>query len=186
MAITNTMLLQIRISQHNDEVAFKELYYVHYKELFRFAKTFLQRKEIVEEALQDVFTKIWINRSGLYNIQNIRVYLFKSVKNKCLDYLEKENLLNHFELDEVKVNIGHLSRTPEDILVSAEMLAHINETLQALPTKCKIIFQLVKEENLRYKEVADILDISLKTVENQIGIALKKISHAINLHHKRY
>ncbi len=186
MATTNTMLLQIRISQHNDEVAFKELYYVHYKELFRFAKTFLQRKELVEEALQDVFTKIWINRSGLHNIQNLRVYLFKSVKNKCLDYLEKEILLNHFELDEVKVNIGHLSRTPEDILVSAEMLAHINEALQALPTKCKIIFQLVKEENLKYKEVAEILDISLKTVENQIGIALKKISHAINLHHKRY
>lgn len=186
MGTTNTMLLQIRISQHNDEVAFKELYYVHYKELFRFAKTFLQRKELVEEALQDVFTKIWINRIGLYNIQNLRVYLFKSVKNKCLDYLEKENLLNHFELDEVKVNIGHLSRTPEDILISAEMLAHINKTLQTLPTKCKIIFQLVKEENLRYKEVAEILDISLKTVENQVGIALKKISHAINLHHKRY
>jgi len=180
------MLLQIRISQYNDEIAFKELYYVHYKELFRFAKTFLQKKELVEEALQDVFTKIWINRIGLHNIQNLRVYLFKSVKNKCLDYLEKENLLNHFELDEVKINIGHLSRTPEDILISVEMLAHINDALQALPTKCKIIFQLVKEENLRYKEVAEILDISLKTVENQIGIALKKISHAINLHHKRY
>ncbi len=184
MATSNTMLLQIRISQQNDEVAFKELYYVHYKELYRFAKTFLHKKELVEEVLQDVFTKIWINRKGLHNIQNLRVYLFKSVKNKCLDYLEKEKLLNHFELDEVKANIGHLSRTPEDILVSAEILELINEILQTLPPKCKMIFQLVKEENLKYKEVAEILDISLKTVENQVGIALKKISQAINLHHK--
>ncbi len=186
MATCNTMLLQIRISQHNDEVAFKELYYVHYKELYRFAITFLHKRELAEEVMQDVFTKIWINRKGLHNIQNLRVYLFKSVKNKCLDYLEKEKLLNHFELDEVKTNIGHLSRTPEDILVSAEILEHINEILQTLPPKCKMIFQLVKEENLKYKEVAEILDISLKTVENQVGIALKKISHGINLHQKGY
>jgi len=186
MAKNDIMLLQIRISQHNDEVAFKELYYVHYIELYRFGKTFMHKKELAEEVLQDVFTKIWINRKGLHNIQNLRVYLFKSVKNKCLDYLEKEKLLNHFELDEVKVNIGHLSRTPEDILVSAEILELINEILQTLPPKCKMIFQLVKEENLKYKEVAEILDISLKTVENQVGIALKKISYAINLHHKGY
>ena len=179
MDISKTILLQSRIAKHSDEIAFKELYYIHYKELYRFAKTFLHKKELVEEALQDVFTKIWLGRVGLEKINNLRIYLFKAVKNKCLDYLEKENLFSHFEIDDIEVNIGHLSRTPEDIMISDEMLSQINGYIQALPTKCKVVFQLVKEENLKYREVAEILNISIKTVENQIGIALKKIGQAI-------
>ncbi len=182
--VLNVISLQAKVALHNNQEAFKELYHIHYKELFRFAKTFLHKKELVEEVLQDVFTKIWINRATLNNIENLRTYLFKAVKNKCLDYLEKENLFNHFEIDEVEVNIGQVSRTPEDMMISDEVLAQINDIVQSLPPKCKMVFQLVKEENLKYKEVAEILNISLKTVENHIGIALKRIGLAINLNLK--
>lgn len=185
MVNSDTFLLQIKVAKHANQAAFKQLYYIHYKELHRFAKTFLHKKELVEEALQDVFTKIWLNRHTLDSIQNLKVYLFKAVKNKCLDYLEKENPFNHLELDEVQVNIGNLSRSPEDMMISAEMLVQINHILQSLPPKCKVVFQLVKEENLKYREVAEILNISIKTVENQVGIALKKISQAIELKFKK-
>ena len=180
MAETNIKKLQILVAQQNDQIAFKQLYETYYKELFRFATTFLNKKVLVEEVLQDVFTKIWLNRASLTEVLNLRVYLFKCVKNKCLDYLEKENIFDYFELEEVDIKMGHLSRSPEDIMISVETLTQINHIVQGLPPKCKMVFQLVKEENLKYREVAEILNISLKTVENHIGIALKRIGETIN------
>lgn len=180
----NISKLQILVAEQNDQAAFKQLYENYYKELFRFATTFLKRKVLVEEVLQDVFTKIWLNAASLTEVVNLRVYLFKCVKNKCLDYLEKENIFDYFDLEDVETKLGHLSRSPEDIMISDQTLAQINRTIQKLPPKCKMVFQLVKEENLKYKEVAEILNISLKTVENHVGIALKRISETISINLK--
>ena len=66
-------------------------------------------------------------------------------------------------------------------MITAEMLRRINNAINALPPRCKLVFKLVKEDGLPYKEVADILDISIKTIDNQLAIALRKISEAINL-----
>ncbi len=185
MIARSTIHLQFRIAKHADELAFKEIYNIFYKDLFRFGFTFLHNKELTEEAIQDVFTKLWLNRKEIEKIQNLRVYLFKSVKNKCLDYLEKKNILSHFELDELRISIGNTVAAADDKMISAEMLNLFNATLQTLPPKCKLIFQLVKEENLKYKEVAEILDISLKTVENQVAIALKKLYSSLHQHTKK-
>jgi len=78
------------------------------------------------------------------------------------------------------VELRSLYFDPEQLLITAEMINRIKEVINQLPPKCRIIFKLVKEDDLRYREVAEILDISIKTVENQVSIALKKIGSAIN------
>ena len=71
--------------------------------------------------------------------------------------------------------------TPEDLMITAELISQINKAINELPTKCRLIFKLVKEDGLKYKEVAELLHLSKKTVENQVGIALKKIHGVVNI-----
>jgi RNA polymerase sigma-70 factor (ECF subfamily) len=81
------------------------------------------------------------------------------------------------------LNLDFASNTlnPEQLMITAEMVRRINSAINSLPPRCKLVFKLVKEDGLPYKEVADILDISIKTIDNQLAIALRKISEAINL-----
>ncbi len=171
--------LQNRIGEHSDQTAFKELYYLLYKELFRFATVFVYEKELAEEVLQDVFAKVWLQKEKLADIQHLKTYLYSSVKNAAINYRKKYPLQSLTDPDLSAIELSYSIQTPEDLLISAEMVGIINAAIQVMPPKCKLIFLLVKEDKLKYREVADILNISLKTVETQMSIALRKLATAI-------
>jgi RNA polymerase sigma-70 factor (ECF subfamily) len=82
-------------------------------------------------------------------------------------------------LDDVKTEIRSLYYNPEQLMISAEMFKRICQAIQELPPRCQLIFKLVKEDNLRYKEVAELLHLSVKTVEAQMTIALKKLGNSV-------
>ncbi len=170
--------LQTKIAEHSDQEAFKELYYLLYKDLFRFARIFIPQKELAEEVLQDVFTKVWLQSEQLLAVNNLKVYLYTAAKNSAINYQKKYplQLLTKPDLSAIELSYG--SRTPEELMISAQTIAGINKAIQLLPPKCKLIFLMVKEDQLKYKEVAQILNISLKTVEAQMGIAIKKLGAA--------
>lgn len=180
MATTFTTL-QERIAQSGDSSAFKELYYILFNDLTRFANIFIQQKELSEEVVQDVFTKLWQQRDKINSINNLKVYLYTATKNTALNYRKQYPLQSLSVFDKEVLDISYDIRNPEELLITREMFKQINVAIQTIPPKCKLIFILVKEGGFKYKEVAQILNITPKTVENQMGIALKKLSVALHL-----
>lgn len=172
--------LQRRISLYDDEPAYKELFFTFYKTLVRFALTFVEDKESAEEIVSDVMMKVWENRKNLHAINNLRVYLYVSTRNTSLNHLSKRKLAV-VPLENMTVDFPTSALNPEQMMITAEMIRRINHAVNSLPPRCKLVFRLVKEDRLPYKEVAQILDISVKTIDNHLAIALKKISEAINL-----
>lgn len=171
--------LQRRIAVYDDEHAYRDLFTHFFKPLEQFAFTFIRSREQAEEIVSDVFIRIWEKRSEIEAIENLKVYLYVSVKNTALKYLQKQKKQAAVSLDELEVELQSLNWTPEELILTAEMVRKIEDAIQQLPPQCRLIFKLIKEDQLRYKEVAKILQISVKTIDNQIAIALKKINTAI-------
>ena len=179
MPATSISQLCLQIAESDDEVAFGELFQLHYSRLLLFAEAILKNHEAAEEAVEDVFLKLWENRKVLPAINNINYYLLVAVKHRALDYLEKTKKQAIIGLDDVEVEFGEIPVNPENVLISAESVRIIQTIINDLPPRCKLMFRLVKEDGLKYREVADLLNVSIKTVETQISLALNKIGTAL-------
>jgi len=177
----NIVELQRRIALYDDEPAYKEVFFTYYTPLLRFARTFVDDRQTAEEIVSDVMMKIWEKRKDLPSISNLRVYLYISTKNASLNYLAKQKKVEIVSIENLNLDFACHSLNPEQLMISAEMMRLINNAINTLPPRCKLVFKLVKEDGLPYKEVADILDISIKTIDNQLAIALRKISEALNI-----
>jgi len=177
--------LQRRIASYDDEPAYKELFFLFYKPLIQFATSFVRSAEMSEEIVSDVFIRLWEKRKQLEEIQNLKVYLYISTKNNSLKYLLKQQKQVAITIDGLAVELQSISDNPEQLMITAEIMARIQRTIDQLPPRCKIVYKLIREDGLRYKEVAEILDISVKTIDNQLAIALKKISAAIQVDLKK-
>lgn len=178
-------MLVERIASLGDEQAYKALFRLFYKPLSQFAFSIVKSWESAEEVASDVFMNIWKNRERLLQVQNMKVYLYVSAKNISLNYLSRASRARHFSLDELEVDISGGYATPEQIFISGEMVKRIEAAINQLPPKRKMIFKLIREDGLKYKEVAQILDISVNTIDVQMAQALKKISEVIHLHFSR-
>lgn len=176
---THIELLQQQIALFNNQQAYNELFLHFYPSLQQFAFSILKSKQLSEEAVSDVFIKIWENRKTLHTITNLKFYLFTSTRNTALNYLKKQKGSQNLLPDDYWVELNSVFFDPEQLMITAEMIRKIQEAVQSLPPRCKLIFKLVKEEELKYREVAELLNLSVKTVENQMTIALKKIGSAI-------
>ena len=168
-----------RISGKNDELAFRHLYEIFTPGLLRFSFSFLKNKELAEEVVSDVFFNVWVLRSKLQNIENIKAYLFTSARNTALNYLDKEKRYKAIQLDDLSVPLQIDEICPESELISKELKAAIGRAIDHLPERCKLIYSLAKIEQLKYKEISQILDISVKTIDHQLTIAIKKIGFEI-------
>jgi RNA polymerase sigma-70 factor (family 1) len=173
--------LLLEISE-GDQAAFAKLYAVFGKRLRTFSVSLVHSKEIAEEVVEDVFIKIWAKRETLSAIENIAVYLYVAVKNLSLNKLaEKAKQLIAEPYKGLDPEIESLQYDPHTLLVTSEMLAKMNQTIETLPPRCKMIFKLVREDGLRYKEVSEILNISVNTIDVQMAIAIKRISEAMGV-----
>ena len=166
--------------RENDQWAYKELFTSLYSYLFHFARTLLKAKEPAEEVVSDVFIKVWEHRSNLDKISNLKVYLYISTRNCAYNYLEKQRRTVTHPIAEYPEDLPSIYFDPEQLMITADMLAMIQQAINQLPPKCKMIFKLTKEDGLKYQEVAEILNLSVKTVENQLAIALHKIGTAVH------
>lgn len=164
---------------NDDALAFKELFLLYHPRLIQFSYSVTHSKVQAEEIVSDVFTKIWLKRKTLIKIKNLHLYLYISTKNLSINYLVKEKKEKTFSLDEAVVEFRNFYFDPEQILLSVEMQRRIHFAILQLPPQCQLIFKLIKEDELKYREVAQLLNLSLKTVENQMTIALRKIAASI-------
>lgn len=165
----------------DDHTALRELYNHFGKQFYELALAIVQSVEMAEEIVEDVFIAVWKNRATIKEIDNLQVYLYVCTRNTSRSYLRKYKNRATINFDEVQLPHFRVNITPEDMLISGEIIRRINLAINELPPKCRLIFKMVKEDGLKYKEVAELLSISSKTVENQMAIALKKIHKAITI-----
>ena len=179
-------LLLHRIQFEQDETAFREFYKENVFKLFQFAFAFIQNKELAEEIVNDVFLSLWNQRARISDIRNINVYLYVSVKNTAANYIRKNNSRKNIDLERIASDHFYLSPDPEQVLITEELKKIIEQSINQLPPRCKLIFKLVKEDGLSSSEVAEILEISYKTVKTQLTIALQKLEQSLRPSLKEY
>ncbi|MEE4196074.1 MAG: RNA polymerase sigma-70 factor [Bacteroidales bacterium] len=150
------------------EVLFKE----YYQLLCEFGMKYLKNIEEVEEVVQDVFYNIWKNRHQLKINTSIKSYLYTAVRNNSLQKIRIRSLNLKYE-NYYKSHPVNESISPADEMNAKELKSIINQALNTLPEKCRIIFQMSRYEGLKYHEIASKLSISIKTVESNMGKALK-------------
>lgn len=177
--------LQGKISQYSDEQAYAQLYIAYMPYLLKFANSIIKNKELSEEVVSDVFIKVWQNRLDIGKIENFKLYLYVSTKNTAINYLSRHFRKDIVSLEEMSLNISLSPYNPEQLLITSEAVKKINSEIKKLPPRCRLIFKLVKEDRLRYNEIARLLNISVKTIDNQMAIALRKISSSINFDLKK-
>lgn len=170
-----------RIALSEDEEALAELHDLYFFRLFKLVLSIVGDRGAAEEITSDVFLSIWQRGHHLQNIQHPELYLLKCARNGALGFLRSRRPHVGISEDDLHDFPLEWGTSPEQILISSEMVRHINRVIDQLAPKCKLIFLLVKESNLKYREVADLLSISIKTVESQMSIALKKISLSVPL-----
>ncbi|MCG8307498.1 MAG: RNA polymerase sigma-70 factor [Cytophagales bacterium] len=175
----NISNLVYRIAQKDDEQAFRRFFDLFYARLLQLAHMILRNNEIAEDTVLEVFARIWNNREDLPKIENLNKYLYVMVKNRSLDQLRKNKDMICEPLSRTNIREQIVSQNPENILLEKELLEKINQAVLNLPEKCQIVYRLVKEEEHSYQEVADLLNISRKTVDNHINLAMNRIRSCI-------
>ena len=170
MALNQSQLADL-LAQKN-EAAFEQVFKEHFKNLHAYAINLVQEEAAAEEMVQNVFLKLW-DRGEQFNFHStVAAYLYRAVHNECLNYLKHEK---------VKASYHHYAKHDQHVsgdsasgkVLATELEQKIKTALNELPEQCRTIFQLSRFEELKYQEIADKLSLSVKTVEAQMGKALR-------------
>lgn len=174
--------LHLSFTQLNDPATFEKLYLLLYKDLHRFSFSIIRSHHIAEEVVSDVFVQLWKMRTSAGEIKNLRVFLYVAVKNLSLTYLYKSKKQKVCWIEEfangADIQVTHAG--PDELMIAKEANRNLQKAVRNLPDRCKAVFKLVKEDGLRYADAAKVLNLSVKTIENQMSIALRKIALAVN------
>ncbi len=176
--MVNSFINKSLIAQ-GDQRKFKQLMELTADELLLFAMGFLKRKDIAEEIVSDVYVKIWENRAELETIKNLKSYLFICIKNGCLTHLRKEKKGKIISIDEFEDFHFLPVESPENNYIDSETTKQLYQAIEKLPPKCKLAFTLAKINGLKYKEIAEVMGVSEKTVNNHLVMAVKKLTEIL-------
>lgn len=161
----------ISIHRADTTVVFERVFREHFKNLHAYACSILRDEDEAEEAVQNVFYKLWEKKDKLGELQSVQAYLYRAVYNECMNYVKHEKVK--------MAHAGHVGRQQQETNDYARegsvriLEQRIAEAMTHLPEQCRTIFQMSRFEELKYREIADRLGLSVKTVENQMGKALK-------------
>ena len=164
------------IALYNSENAYEELFKSLFPSLHRFCFFLLKSKELAEEVASDVMIALWKNREKLTEVKNIRVYAFVIARNLSLNSLNRYSKQEWISLDDIDFEIILDNLNPEQILINDELKRKLEMATERLPNQCKLVFKLIKEDGLSYKETASILNISTKTVDAHLVSAIKRMT----------
>jgi RNA polymerase sigma-70 factor, ECF subfamily len=161
--------------------AYELLFRKYYKELCLFSLKFVRQQEIAEEIVQDIFIVFWEKEKGISLQVSVKAYLYTAVKNSSLNYMKSLFAKQSFDRDFLQKDILMAHPSPDEIGYK-ELENLVAEAIAMLPERCKIIFSLSRNAGLSYQEIADQLNISVKTVEAQMSIAIKKLKGFLYQH----
>jgi RNA polymerase sigma-70 factor (family 1) len=156
-----------------DAGQFETLFRSSYVSLVRYAKTLIKDHDTAEEIVQDLFFRIWQDKDKIKIESSLNGYLFRSVHNRCLHYIGHTRVVER-HAEEMSYRQPETQESPSDILHYKELQARIAAILERLPERCGQVFYLSRFEGLKYSEIAKKLSVSVKTVESNMGRALKE------------
>ncbi|MBN2213456.1 MAG: RNA polymerase sigma-70 factor [Bacteroidales bacterium] len=177
------MAIQIK---KGDQKAFESVFNAYYRKLLFYAKEYVCDLEIAREFVQEAFLKLWEIRKNLNDHTNLEALLFTILRNDCLNYLKRIAAQKRYTefaqkvVYELQLNYLALKDSTSEVLQLEELQKVIDDAIAELPPKCREIFIMSRYNGMKYKEIADKLGISYKTVENQISEALKRIRQRID------
>jgi RNA polymerase sigma-70 factor, ECF subfamily len=156
-----------------DEQAFELLFRKYFVRLCAFSNKFLGDPEIAQEIVQDVFAKVWEGRNEIDPEDSLKSYLFKIAKNLSINNLKRKEVESKYTEIYKLVYSDYSDFSPYESLLARELEDNIASSIGKLPAECRKVFELSRTEGLKYKEIADALNISVKTVEAQMSKALR-------------
>ena len=163
----------------DDQSAFNEFYEIYYGVLYRYASFYVHDEDARKDIISDVFVSIWHNRTNMEKVLNIENYLYISIRNRSFRYIKNKNSEQVLQIKDVSEVELVDKMEPEQALINGELLRMIETAINELPKRCRLIFTMVRGEKKTYKEVANILSISEKTVHAQMCIAVKRLGSLI-------
>lgn len=155
-----------------DERSFEQVFRAYYPRLCAYAMTVLNDRDEAEEVVQALFCRLWEQRDTLDVTTSMQAYLFRATRNASLNHIKKVQTREAYKV----MNLEQMNNNPEyqpDRTTNNELRRRLERAIAELPEQCRLIFKLSRFEELKYKDIADQLGISVKTVENQMGKALK-------------
>jgi RNA polymerase sigma-70 factor, ECF subfamily len=161
----------LQIKSHSD---FEVLFHTHYSSLCSYANHFIKDIDASEEVVQEVMLKIWVNRDSLIITSSIRSYLFRAVRNGCMNVLKHIDIREEYKAAR-ELDTRESQRSGEDEMIVSELEQKIREAIDRLPLERRKVFIMSRYDGLTYNQIAEKLGISVKTVENQMGKALKTL-----------
>jgi RNA polymerase sigma-70 factor, ECF subfamily len=168
----------IRRIRQGDIREFESLFRSSYASLVRYAKTIVMDHDTAEEIVQDFFFRMWQDREKINISNSINGYLFRSVHNRCLHLIDHRKVVERHE-SEIIASTNEYSEQVTDTIYYNELQARVARVLEKLPARCSTIFSMNRFEGLKYSEIAEKLSVSVKTVEINIGKALKEFRKAL-------
>lgn len=163
--------------QRGDKDVFAGLYRQHFIPLCQFAFYLTKDDQVAKEVVQDTFLAVWEHRTTWQPSGTIRSYFYKAVKNRSLDFLKHKKVVQNWE--KTSRVLPPESEEDEDKLTGAQLAAAIEKEIEKLPEKQRMIFVMSRQQGLTYAEIADILGLSVKTVETQMGRAFRKLRSSL-------
>ena len=166
---------------NGDEFAFERFMQYYSSRLYHYSLGLLGNKEAAEEIVSDVFFEVWKNRRQLAEINSMSAWLQTITYRKAISFLRKENGRHDLSFDEIEDFTFELVQSPDEEIISKEEVAEINNAIEKLPPKCKHVFFLAKIEGLPYIKIAEMLEVSVQTVNYHIAYAIEALSKSLKI-----
>lgn len=161
--------------QKGDEAAFERLFRTYYFDLSRFVWRYVESKAIAEGIVQEVYANIWENREQWQPVNSLKLYLYQSVKHQALDYLKHEKVRDKYDPKWMAAKKENTTLDFRDSRREQQIREAIHKEIEALPPRSKMTYKLHRYDGLTYKEIAEVMDVSVKTVESQMTRTLKRL-----------
>ncbi len=158
--------------KEGDITAFEMFFKTYYQPLCNYAYSFIKDKDEAEEIVQSTFLSVWEKRDSLDIKTSLKSYLYTMVRNTSLNVIKHEKIKQKYVGEALAVDERSHEGVTQAVL-SSELEERIQQAIGVLPEQCRLVFKLSRFEELKYAEIAEHLNISIKTVENHMGKALK-------------
>lgn len=169
-----------RIAIHDDQKAFSEFFDCYHSKLIKFAHLYVSNYNQAEDIVSEVLIKLLKKRKSLHKIEKFEGYLFTMIKNQSLNFIKqnKKNF-NHLSVDNMEDFLSTDRIDPYEKFLESELRNLLNKTIELLPPKRQMVFKFIKDEGMSQKEVAELMSISVRTVEVHLKLAVMEVRKVI-------
>lgn len=169
----------VRRIRTGDERALEVVFKAHFAGMAAFVHRYVRSPDVAEELVQEIFLKLWTKREQLADIDTLKTYLYRAARNQALNWLRRQKLERRWQEEQSDMGEPSATTGADDDASEQEVAAAVRSAIDRLPPRCREVFLMSRDGGMTYSEIASALEISVKTVETQMGRALKSLRGAL-------